>query len=372
MILFKYFKYLILLAISVFLILYISQNTIFKDNFLKLNLFDEEIIELNITQSKEKTLNEIIIPALTTKPNYESTTATEETTTQEIKNTNYSFPPDWNIILSPDNELCGNDPNKMLTFIAFVIIAPHQFDQRQAIRETWANKMISDKFRVFFMVGLSKDDNVNNQLKEESKKNKDILQEDFYDSYRNMTKKVMASFKWISANCKNSYFTLKIDSDIVVNTKKFIEYLDSLVLNNQHTNKLIGYVFLRAKPKRDPENPWYVSYDDFPDPVYPDFCSGVAYILSNGQTKTFFEYSLNFYKPKFSEYIEDVYIGMIAKLLNTDIINIGGNYFPDDHYSFMEIQQKEDELKLRKDQTYFVTEKESMETIWKVFANEQK
>ena len=222
------------------------------------------------------------------------------------------------------------------------------------------------------MVGLSKDDDVNSQLKVESKTHEDILQEDFYDSYFNMTKKVMASFKWISANCKNSYFTLKIDSDIVVNTNKFIEYLDSLVLNNQHANKLIGYVFHRAKPRRDPENPWYVSYEDFPDPVYHDFCSGIAYILSNEQTKTFFEYSLNFYKPKFSEYIEDVYIGMIAKELDTEIINIGGYYFPDDHYSLMDIQQKEDELKLRKDQTYFVTEKESMEIIWKVFANEQK
>ena len=301
------------------------------------------------------------------KPNYESTTYTEETTTQQIKNTSYSFPHDWNIILSPDNELCGNDSNKMLTFIAFVIIAPHQFDQRQKIRETWANKMISEKFRVFFMVGLSKDENVNNQLKEESNTNKDILQEDFYDSYFNMTKKVMASFKWISTNCKNSYFTLKIDSDIVVNTYKLIEYLDGLVSNNQHKNKLIGHVFHGAIPQRFAEGTWYVSIEDFPDPVYHDFCSGVAYILSNELIKAFFEYSLNFYKRKFSEYIEDVYIGWIAKQLNTELINIGDFYFPNDHYSGMGIQQKERELKFRKDQTYFVTEKLDLPIIWNVF-----
>ena len=184
-----------------------------------------------------------------------------------------------------------------------------------------------------------------------------------------MTIKVLASFKWVSNYCNNSYFTLKIDSDIVVNTFKLIEYLDSLVFNNQHENKLIGYVFHGAVPQRFAQGTWYVSFEEFPDEIYPDFCSGVAYLLSSKLTKKYFEYSLNFYKRKFSEYIEDVYIGMIAKELNTELINIGDFYFPNDHYSGMGIQQKEGELKSRKDQTYFVTEKSNMRIIWNVFSS---
>ena len=71
--------------------------------------------ELNIQLKNSSFPHDWLIrQALTSKPNYESTTATEETTTQLTKNTNYStFPHDWNIILSPDKELCGNDPNKM-------------------------------------------------------------------------------------------------------------------------------------------------------------------------------------------------------------------------------------------------------------------
>jgi hypothetical protein len=68
-------------------------------------------------------------------------------------------------------------------------------------------------------------------------------------------------------------------------------------------------VFRGATPQRSPQDTWYVPYEVFPNPVYDDFCSGIAYILSNEQTKTFFEYSLNFYLPRFSDFIEDVYIG---------------------------------------------------------------
>ena len=43
--------------------------------------------------------------------------------------------------LNPEWSICGNTPNtQTYLFITFVIIAPHLFDQRNKIRNTWANK----------------------------------------------------------------------------------------------------------------------------------------------------------------------------------------------------------------------------------------
>lgn len=220
---------------------------------------------------------------------------------------NYTFPHDWSLLINPEYDLCGNQNEKrMFTFVAFVILAPQHFEQRQKIRETWANKKTSDKFKVFFMLGLSHDQNVNQKLKEEALIYNDIVQEDYYDSFHNMTLKVMGAFSWISKYCSNSHFVLRINDDVVVNTYRLIEYLDGLVSTNQHKNKLIGSLFYGQGPHRNPKSAFYVPVEVFPGNDYPPFPSGIAYIISGELAKKFFEYSLNFYLRIYSDYLEGI------------------------------------------------------------------
>jgi hypothetical protein len=267
----------------------LKYNSSTNDPTLELENLKNEINELKKFKNKIEQQNE---------------RRTELRSIEKQKNS-YSFPHDWNVLISPDYSLCGNEnQNKMFTFVSFVILGPHHFEQRQKIRETWANKQISDKFKVFFMLGLSHDENVNNKVKEESKIHKDIVQEDYYDSFHSMTMKIMGAFKWISKYCSNSHFVLRINDDMVVNTYKLLNYLDGLVKNNEHKNKLIGSLYYGQGPHRDPNSKFHVPYEVFPENSYPPFPSGIAYIFSLELAKKFFEYSLNFYIRIIGDFLE--------------------------------------------------------------------
>lgn len=222
------------------------------------------------------------------------------------KDENSTFTNNIDLILNPEYKLCDIESKIKLTFVSFVVTEPEKFDRRQQIRETWANSEISDKFKLFFMVGSSSDEIVNTKINEEFNKFSDIVQGDFNEPYQNITKITMAAFKWISIYCSNSFFTVQIDDHVLVNTYKLLEYLESLVDNQQHQNKLIGYVNSGIVPQRNSSNPHYIPIEVFSESYYDDFCNGTAYILSSELAKTFYEYSLNFSIPLFSDYIKGI------------------------------------------------------------------
>ena len=139
---------------------------------------------------------------------------------------------------------------------------------------------------------------------------KDIIQEDFVDSYQNLTIKVMMSFKWISKYCNNSDFTLKIDDDVILNAFELLEYLNKFKVDGKLvSNSLMGYVNYYPIPIRNSSSKWYVALKDFNGEYYEDYCDGPAYVLSTPLAKRFYEYSLHFYFPPFSTLFEDIYIG---------------------------------------------------------------
>lgn len=57
----------------------------------------------------------------------------------------------------------------------------------------------------------------------------DIVQEDFVDSYRNLTHKAIMALRWVSQNCQNAKLILKADDDIFINIFKLVGH-NSFVL----------------------------------------------------------------------------------------------------------------------------------------------
>lgn len=55
--------------------------------------------------------------------------------------------------------------------------------------------------RTAFLIGQTKDENVQNQIRTESRMHDDLIQENFMDSYNNLTLKTAMMFKWINNNC---------------------------------------------------------------------------------------------------------------------------------------------------------------------------
>ena len=176
--------------------------------------------------------------------------------------------------LNPEWSICGQRPQtKTYLFIVFVVVAPHQFEQRNHIRNTWANQtLFSTDMKVIFTVALSKNQTVNNLLFNEFKLYRDVLQiENLTDSYYNCTIKIMKTYKWIGKYCSNTQYMIKICDDVVVNTPQLIRNFKNVI--PYKTNHMFGYVFYGNVPIRDRGSKWYISEKEFNgtkfDP-YPD------------------------------------------------------------------------------------------------------
>ena len=66
------------------------------------------------------------------------------------------------------------------------------------------------------------------QIVEEYRTHGDIIQEDFVDSYMNLTLKTIMGIKWAQNYCSKASFILKTDDDIFVNIPLLMENLIEL------------------------------------------------------------------------------------------------------------------------------------------------
>lgn len=112
---------------------------------------------------------------------------------------------------------------------------------------------------------------------DESNTFNDILQGSFYENYRNLTYKHLMGLEWASSECNKVSYILKIDDDTVFNIKKTYEFLKTLPKDDE---LLMGYILNYTLPKRNKQNKWYVTFDEYPRSIYPPYLSGWYYIIS--------------------------------------------------------------------------------------------
>jgi hypothetical protein len=279
----------------------------------------------------------------------------------------------YKFTLEPNKSMCisYNQSNKLLLFI-YVLVSADFFKNRQTIRETWANSSImAFNYKIIFSIGLSKQEDVNRKIKEEHKIYNDILQSDFVDSYHLLIDKNMMVFEWISKYCSRTHFLLKIMDDVVVNMKALVEFLNDHIRNkNQIQNIIMGMIFHSSIPFRNPKDKWYVSFEEYNKTYFDPFPSGPAFLLSYDVSQSMYEKSLTFK----SVWMDDVYIGMLAKQLNTYLYDIKYAYVPKDHYARLSLLQKlnliqENNIK----KTLFVYAKEhDYQQVWDFLKLHQK
>lgn len=180
-------------------------------------------------------------------------------------------PHDFNYILNPKYKICGGDLNDDVLLLAMVPIAAYNFINRLIIRTTWTNKNISPRLRFIFLVGNSYNETINKKLKEEYEMYGDIVQEDFMDTYRNLTLKTIMGIKWSSNYCSNAKFVLKIDDDMLLNTPRVMNYLDDMLKKNKTSNRFMCNPLWESVVIRDNSSRFYVSKEEFPADYY-DVC----------------------------------------------------------------------------------------------------
>lgn len=226
-------------------------------------------------------------------------------------------PHGYSYILNTSNDLCTS--NK-ITLIALVTSAAENFEKRSAIRATWANSELFPSMETVFITGLSKNDTINKKLANESQVFGDIVQEDFLDTYNNLTIKTVGAMKWVANYCNNTKFVLKVDDDMILNTYALVPFLENF--DKPFNNTLLCLPNLHNKVDRNIESKFYISEKKYRDAYYPPYCNGGAYLLTPDLPVNLYINSL--YKKLFV--FEDVYVGMLAKNLKTNIISLKENY----------------------------------------------
>ncbi|KAH8273102.1 hypothetical protein KR018_001058, partial [Drosophila ironensis] len=279
------------------------------------------------------------------------------------------------ISISSDSDLIMpfNFCKKKSLVTIFVTSSLRGFSKRQVIRDTWGNTshfnyteffkmhgnltgncdpILESRLRfyseylsfennslrafvnVVFIVGRNKDsspetDTTMKKLQKEAEQHNDILQEDFVDTYQNLTLKSMHALKHFNKHCSNSsaYF-FKTDDDSFINIPNFIHVLLGGTVPNyepqcevQHRlaatrGILLGRKYVAALPIRHVCSQFYLPLYIYPEVYLPTYLSGSGYLMSSDVVE-------RLYKTAWSTKInpmEDVFItGLVSAAAKVEI-----------------------------------------------------
>lgn len=222
-------------------------------------------------------------------------------------------PHNFTVLLEP-RHLCQSDTFLLLIIPSMSINRVH----RAVIRSTWGrltewptDETQGDIQRLFL---LAKSENDHGLIKE-SKEFNDLLQEDFIDSYNNLTKKTVMGLKWAVKNCQNAKYTLKVDQDVFVHIPRIVRIL----LSGKYRTSIGGLINRRMPAQR--EGDWSISPSMFPFPFYPHYAAGCAYVIPSALIAKLVR---NFeYMPYV--HFEDVFItGILAKVSYIGHVDLNG------------------------------------------------
>ncbi|KAG0719393.1 Beta-1,3-galactosyltransferase 1 [Chionoecetes opilio] len=191
-------------------------------------------------------------------------------------------PHDYHMMINKAN-LCTND--QKLWLLVVVSSSVPNFLRRRAIRDTWggAAALAASNAKMVFLLANSYDANLQKQVVEESRTYGDILQEDFVDSYMNLTLKSVMGLKWTSIYCPQAQYFLKTDDDIFVNVPVLLTYLQE----SAKTRWITGCI--KQKKAFRPVN----AVPGMPmPPAHPPFVAGAGYVISGDLIKELYEASL--------------------------------------------------------------------------------
>ncbi|XP_068099325.1 beta-1,3-galactosyltransferase 2-like [Hyperolius riggenbachi] len=211
-----------------------------------------------------------------------------------------------------------NEPDKCQGDVPFLVlliaVERIQKEARQAIRQTWGEEDFVPGVKILRLFFLGKDikwsHDVQQDLLKESQEYHDIIQQDYLDTYRNLTTKVLMGLHWVATYCPKASYVIKTDADMFVNT----EYLIKVLLKPdqpRRQNYFTGRLMRDFKPIRNKWSKWYVSPAEYPENRYPWFCSGTGYVFSADLASKIVKVSPTVRLL----YLEDVYVGLCLKKL---------------------------------------------------------
>lgn len=192
---------------------------------------------------------------------------------------------DYEYLINP-HQKCDVSPHlpKEILLVICVLTAPQNRERRDVIRNSYGNESAwptseegASMVRVVFMLGAAKDIALQAKIEAESALYGDIVQENFVDSYLNLTRKTVMVLKWVTNFCGNAVFMMKADDDIILNVEKVTTFL----LLSPPEDFTAGMKSKRVRVVRTKSSKYYT-----PNHVYnfthydPYYMGGAGYFLS--------------------------------------------------------------------------------------------
>jgi hypothetical protein len=181
-------------------------------------------------------------------------------------------------------------PSSPKTLLVAVCSAPSHFEQRNAIRRTWARlaSTTSISHDVFFFVGQVKPEDqvqhVIEKLYDEGKSNNDmVFTNSFLEAYTNLTRKTLAMISF-SVN-KGYEVMMKVDDDTFVLLDNFV--YDVLLYEPERPLMYWGK-FWGSDDRPVPRtrgSKFYVSEREYAPSTFPNYADGPCYVLGRDLMK---------------------------------------------------------------------------------------
>ena len=155
---------------------------------------------------------------------------------------------------------------------------------------------------------------------------RDIVQENFIDSYVNSTLKAVMAFRWARTFCRNAQYVLIANDDVVVDVFKLIPYLETFKSKSDTHQICVCYLYpccmladnyssnftaTRHKSKKKVKLKLEEVQRAYHGKAYPAHCSGSAFVAPSLSINNLYLMSLD--TPSFIPY--EPWIGVLAEKL---------------------------------------------------------
>ena len=232
-------------------------------------------------------------------------------------------PHDYRYIHIPRN-ICADEKGDAirLELLVYVPSALEHVRRRDHIRVTYGSREAWEPFkhhilvRTVFMMGSTTNPVLQAKIDKEASIYGDIVQEDFIDSYRNLTRKTVMGLKWITQHCRHAQFAMKLDDDSMINKARILEF----IMKAPYKGVAFGNVNLNTPVIRSKKGEWgkyHVSREFYPASTYPPYLSGPAYIMSTDVVEALYQTAITV--PLFPW--EDVFIGLCLQRMGVGLMH---------------------------------------------------
>ncbi|XP_064195040.1 lactosylceramide 1,3-N-acetyl-beta-D-glucosaminyltransferase A-like [Anguilla rostrata] len=222
----------------------------------------------------------------------------------------------YDYLINHKHKCTGRD----VLLLLFVKTSPENVERRRSIRSTWGNETyirqeLGANVRVVFALGIHQDpqqrESTQQALLEEDRRYQDLVQQDFADTFHNLTVKLLLQFRWAHAYCGHARFFMSADDDVFVHMPNLVRYLREMDRRGVR-DFWVGRVHRGAPPIRHKASKYYVPYDMYRWSSYPDYTAGAGYVISGDVASKIYQVSLTFNS---TFYIDDVFMGICASAM---------------------------------------------------------